>query len=106
MSEQIRNIEINGTSPKEDILAALTGIWSVTEVNGWTVVHISGKLEQWYRWCNTASSYLLPRKTEVTLMAKIFNNDGTVSCSTIRIGEKALQVTKPCYVEIMVPKHQ
>ena len=85
-----------------DILAAVDGIWSSNEVNGWNDVHISSRLEIWNRWCNASGSYLLPRTADKTLMAKIFNNDGTVTCSVVKIGQKAIRVMKPCYVEIVI----
>ena len=103
MNEKLqRNVQINETSPMTDILAAVDGIWSSNEVNGWNDVHISSRLEIWNRWCNASGSYLLPRTADKTLMAKVFNNDGTVTCSVVKIGQKAIRVTKPCYVEIVI----
>lgn len=100
--KNLRNVEINGTSPIEDILAALTGVWSKTEINGWAVIHLSCRLEIWQKWCNKAETILLPRTAETTMMAKVFNNDGSVAGKLIKIGDKALKVTKPCYLEILV----
>ena len=102
MNEKLqRNVQINGTSPMNDILGALDGIWSSSTVNGWNDIHISSRFEIWNRWCDASGSYLLPRTADKTLMAKIFNNDGTVTCSVVKIGQAAIWVSKPCYVEIV-----
>jgi len=98
----LRNVQINGTSPLQDVLSAIDGIWSSTVINDWYDIHISSRLEIWNRWCNEKGSYLLPRVASNTLMAKIFNNDGSVSCSVIQIGQAAISVSKPCYIEVMI----
>jgi len=101
-SNFLRNVQINGTSPLQDVLSAIDGIWASTVINEWNDIHVSSRLEIWNRWCNKSGSYLLPRKATSTLMAKIYNNDGTVSCSVIKIGQEAISVSKPCFIEVMV----
>jgi len=104
MENQIRNVEINGTSPKEDVLAALTGVWSRSNKNGWLVIHLSNRFELWQRWCSEAGSILLPREAEITLMAKVYNNDGSTQGKVVKIGDEGIKVSMPCYIEILVAK--
>ena len=98
-----RNVQINATSPKEDVLAALTGKWSSTVINGWSVIHISDRYEYWRIICQNAGSYMLPRCVDEITVAKVFNyEDGTVSCIPIKLQQKAIKVTKPCMVEVVI----
>lgn len=97
-----RNIQINGTSPKDDVLAAIDGTWSSTLINGWKVIHLSGRLETWQFMCNEPGSYLLPRKLDEVAIAKIYNSDGSTSCQIIKIQQEAIQFSKPCFVEVTI----
>jgi len=102
MKKNIRNVEINGTSPQQDLLSALDGVWASSRINDWDVTHVSSRLEIWQRWCNSPGSYLLPRKAENTLMLKIYNNDGSTACKVVKIGDVGVKVDKPCFLEITI----
>ena len=96
----MKNGEINNTTPIENFREILNGAYSVNVVNGWTVVVIGSNLELWELYCPKEGSYLLPSKADKTLIAKIFNNDGSVSCQIVKIGQIGLCVSQPCKIEI------
>lgn len=96
-----RNVEINGTSPMNDILGALTGPWSSSTINEWKVTWLSSKCCIWSRWTKKGGC-LLPKKAEKTLMCKVFNIDGSVGCKFIKIGESSIAFDKECYAEILI----
>ena len=96
----MKNGEINNTTPTENLREILNGAYTVNTVNDWSVVVIGSNLELWELFCSKEGSYLLPSKADTTLVAKIFNSDGSVSCKVVRIGQTAICVSKPCKIEI------
>ncbi|OWV23871.1 hypothetical protein B7982_05425 [Fibrobacter sp. UWB2] len=96
----MKNGEINNTTPIENLREILNGAYSVNTVNDWSVIVVSSNVEFWELWCQKAGSYLLPAKADKTLIAKVFNNDGSVSCQVVKIGQTAICVSQPCKVEI------
>jgi len=101
-TKNIRNVQINATSPKEDVLSAITGRWSSSIINGWSVIHISDRIELWHIMCEEPGTFLLPRELDSVTIAKIFNTDGTVTCQPILLKQKAINVPKACLVEVMI----
>jgi len=98
-----RNVEINGTSPMNDILGAITGPWSCDTINGWNVLWLSERCSFWSIWAEKGK-YQLPKKVDKTLVCKTYNQDGTLGFSFLRIGDTSIQFPKNCYAEVTVFK--
>lgn len=96
----MKNGEINNTTPIENLREILNGAYSINKINDWTILVLCTNLELWEFWCSKEGSYLLPQKADCTLMAKIFNNDGSFECKPIKIGQTAIALKGPCKVEI------
>ena len=96
----MKNGEINNTTPIENLREILNGAYSVNTVNDWSVIVVGSNLEIWELFCQKEGSYLLPSRADKTLIAKIFNNDGSVSCKVVKIGQTAICVSQPCKIEI------
>lgn len=96
----MRNGQINATSPKEDIVGALTGTWNEYDSDGWHVVVtpfftvLSGTFK--------AETVRFPFRFSGTCMLKIANGDGTSENRVIKALTNTVTFAKPCLAEMTV----
>lgn len=96
----MKSAVINKTSPYGDLLEMMAGSWVETDRDGWHIVRTPFFLVM------TAvldpGRHVLPFKFQVPVAARISNADGTAEAAIIKPGDEAVNVTKPCILDLQV----
>lgn len=95
----MRNAIINAGSKNEDVLAALTGTWNETDIQGWHVVRtpffvaLSGSLQ--------AGSHTLPCTFSMPVGGTAVDTNGNVTGFVVRPGDKAVKLEQAAVVQLL-----
>lgn len=96
----MKSAVINKTSPIGDLLEMMSGSWIETDKEEWHIVRtpfflvMTGTLDP--------GRHVLPFKFQVPVAARISNADGTAAAAIIKPGDEAVEVSKPCILDLQV----
>lgn len=96
----MKSAVINKTSPYGDLLEMMAGSWTETDRDGWHIVRtpfflvMTGTLDP--------GRHVLPFRFKVPVAARVSNADGTAGAAIIRPGDEAVEVSKPCILDLQV----
>lgn len=96
----MKSAVINKTSQYGEILEMMSGSWVETDKGEWHIVRtpfflvMTATLD--------AGRHPLPFKFLVPVAARISNSDGTAAAAIIKPGDEAVEVEKPCILDLQV----